>query len=197
MKFSKLLLAIGSATVLLGTLASWASARNLSISHQTFTALWRRMNFSGGFGTVECEILVAGTLHSRTTTKTVGSLVGYITAASVSRCARGGATIRWESLPWHRRYRCFTGTLPFIHSLCETIAGAEWTIREPTFGITCIVRREASSLIATFTVGAGILTRATLSGSSNCSGFTATISGEESNVLVLLPGGGWITITLI
>ena len=198
MKFSKLLLAVGSATVLLGALASWASARNFSISSQTFAGLWRRMDFTGGFGgTVECEILIAGSLHTRTATKTVNSLIGYISAATVLRCARGSATIRWETLPWHRRYRCFESALPFIHGVCETITGAEWAVREPTFGITCIVRREASALIVTFTVGAGIVTSVALSGTSNCSETTGRISGSERNVLEFLPGGGWITITLI
>jgi len=155
------------------------------------------MDFAGGFGTVECEVLIAGSLHTRTLTKTVNSLIGYISEATILRCARGSATIRWESLPWHRRYRCFEGTLPFIHGVCETITGAEWRLREPTFGITCIVRREASALIGTFTVGAGIVTAAALSGTSNCSEFNATISGSERNVLEFLPGGGWITISLI
>jgi len=97
MKLSKLPLAVVGAIVLLGALVSSAGARSLSVSAQTSTALWARMDFSGPFGTVECEIRLSGSFHGRTSAKAVNSLSGYITEARILRCTRGGATIHPES----------------------------------------------------------------------------------------------------
>jgi hypothetical protein len=188
MRFSKLLLAVVGATVLLGALVASASARNLELT-QTASALWTRMVFAGGFGTMPCEIKLSGSLHARTIAKSVGSLIGYITEGTVLRCERGGMIINQASLPWHLRYRSFLGTLPSITGLTESVTGAEWTYREP-FGITCIVRRETSSLILTYGVSAGRFTEASLSGESPCSGIPGRLSGTTTNV-------GTITVRLI
>jgi hypothetical protein len=195
MKFNKLLLAVVGATVLLGTLVSSASARIFSLSSQTNRATWTRMDFGGGFGTWECEVVIRGSFHSRTAAKVVNSLVGYITEGRVNRCARGGATINNASFPWHRRYRSFAGLLPNITSSAETITGAEWTIREPTFGITCTVRRETSSTIASYVITRGVVTRADVSGTSDCSGIGGTLSGGTT--AVDNGTGTRITLTLI
>jgi hypothetical protein len=200
MKISKLLLAVVSAAVLLGAIVSSASARNLSSSSQTTTALWRRMDFRGGFGTVECEVKLSGSFHARTIAKSVGSLIGYITEGTILRCARGGATINQASLPWHRRYRSFTGTLPNIAGTGETVTGAEWSIREP-FGITCTVRAAESSTIGTYGVDSsntatrGTVLEASVSGNSRCSGIEGTLSGTETNVTN--GSGARLTVTLI
>jgi len=181
MKFSKLLLAVVGATVLLGALVSSASAARLENSSQTNKATWTRMNFRGGFGTVECEVVLSGSFHSRTITKSV-QLIGYITAATVTRCARGSATVNQASLPWHREYKSFSGELPNITGLQETVTGAEWTIREPTFGATCTVRRESSSTIGTYAVSAGVVTTASVSGTSPCGSFSGTLEGSTERV---------------
>jgi hypothetical protein len=194
MKFSKLLLIVVGAAVLLGALVSSASARNLSVSSQTNTVLWRRMDFGGGFGTVECEVKVSGSFHSRSIAKVV-TLVGYITEGTILRCARGGATVNQASLPWHRRYRSFAGTLPNITGASETITGVEFTIREPTFGITCTVARATSSTIGTATVSSGTITRADVSGTSRCGSFEGTLSGSETNATN--GAGARVTLTLI
>jgi len=195
MKLSKLLLTIVAATVLLGGLNTSASARNFSGSEQRNTGLWTRLDFSGGFGTVECEVKLSGSLHTRTATKTVNSLIGYITEGTVLRCSRGSATINQASLPWHRRYRSFTGTLPNITGQSETITGAEWSAREPTFGITCTVPRATSSVIGTYTISGGTVTRADVSGSSPCGSFTGSLAGSTTNVTN--GAGARITVTLI
>jgi len=195
MKFSKLLLAVVGATVLLGALVSSASAGRLSNSATTNKATWTRMNFAGGFGTVECEVRLEGRFHAATITKTAGSLIGYITAGTVIRCARGGATINAGSLPWHRRYTSFTGTLPNITTINETVTGAEWTIREPTFGITCTVRREASSTIGTYALSSGTVTTAEVSGESRCGEFAGRLSGSTTNVTE--GSGARLTVRLI
>jgi len=195
MKFSKLILAVVGATVLLAALTSAASAGRFSASSQKFAVLFRRMDFSGGLGgTVECEVLLEGSLHSRTLAKVVGSLIGYITKATVLRCARGSATIRQESLPWHRRYASFSGTLPNITSTSETVTGAEWTVREPG-GITCSVTNATNT--GTNTLTSRTVTRTTVSGRARCGGFfEGTLSATETNIAELL-GAAPITVTLI
>jgi len=197
MKLGKLLLTVVGATVLLGALVSSASARNFSLSEQSGTALWRSLRFAGGFETIECEVRISGSFHTRTMTKTVGSLVGYVTEGTILRCSRGSATINRGSLPWHIRYRSFTGTLPNITGVSATTTGVEYTIREPIFGVTCTVRRETSSTIGSFTISGGTITRSDTSGSSPCGSFTGTLSGGETNVTTTLTGTTRITITLI
>jgi len=196
MKFSKLILAIVGATVLLGALVSSASARNFSVSENRNTALWTNMEFAGGIGgPVRCEVRLSGSFHSRTSTKTPNTLLGYITEGTVLRCERGTATIRQESLPWHRRFRNFDGALPNITSQSENVVGAEWTVREP-FGITCTVRRESSSTIGTYRVGAGrAISEASVSGESRCGEFIGRLSGTTTNVTN--GAGARITVTLI
>jgi hypothetical protein len=188
MKFSKLILAVVGATVLLGALVASASARNIE-GTQTTSATWTRMDFRGIFGTVECEVKLSGSFHERTSAKSVGSLLGYITEATVvRRCVRGGATVRQESLPWHRRYRSFLGTLPNITGLTETVTGAEWRIE--IFGFNCTVAGATSSTIGTYVVSAGRVTSAEVSGTSSCSGSNGTLTGSTTNV-------GTVTVRLI
>jgi len=200
MKLTRLLLALAGATVLLAALTSAASAGRLSNSSQTNAILWRSWQFAGPFGTFECEVLFAGTYHSRTINKTVGSLIGYITSGTILGCRRGSATINQASLPWHRRYRSFSGTLPNITTIEETVSGAEWTIREPTFGATCTVRAVNGTSIFTYAREAGgAITRAAISGSNRCEGALnaeGTLSGSETNVVERL-GGARLTVTLI
>jgi len=199
MKLSKLLLAVVGATVLLGALVSSASARNLRVSSRSNRASWTRMDFAGGFGTIECEVVLEGTYHETTSVKSVGSLLGYITAANVTRCARGSATVNRESLPWHRRYSAFTGRLPLITGLVETVIGAEFRLRDPATNVTCNVRRETSSTIGTYTLSAGAVSRADVSGTSVCRGNFIQIEGELSGGTTNVDdrAGNRITVTLI
>ncbi|MFL5816854.1 MAG: hypothetical protein ACJ76L_04555 [Conexibacter sp.] len=194
MRLCKLLLAVVSATIIIaGALAGSVSARNFSFSSLTDRATWNRLNFIGGFGTVECEVVLRGSFHTRTLTKTVGTLIGLITEGVVTRCARGGATVNRGSLPWHRRYRGFTGTLPNITSVAETIAGAEFDVREPTFGAVCIITNATST--GTFTVSSGTVIERTLSSIDTCEDFSVIISGSTTNVES--GTGPRLTITLI
>jgi hypothetical protein len=195
MKLSKLLLAVVGATVLLGALVVSASAGRLEDSSVNNRVVWSRVIFRGGIGNSECEARVEGRFHTRSITKTAGSLVGYITAATIIRCARGGGTVNQASLPWHRRYRAFSGTLPRIATVEETITGAEWRVREPTFGITCTVRAAESSTIFTAVLSSGTVTSVSVSGSSNCEGLEGSLEGATTNADN--GAGARITITLI
>lgn len=195
MKLSKLLLAVVGATVLLGALVSSASARNLSNSTNSISATWTAMNFAGGFGTVECEVTLAGTVPT-TFAKTAGAAVGSITAANAPACRRGGATVLRETLPWTVTYRNFVGTLPNISAIGTGVVGASFRMREPTFGVTCLARSTAESPnTGTYNreTATGRITSVDAGGSIPCNGginVTGTISGRSSTV-------GAITVTLI
>ena len=54
MKLVKLLLAAAGTTALLGTLVSGASARNLSTSNQSISAMWSEVHFTG-IGRTNCR----------------------------------------------------------------------------------------------------------------------------------------------
>jgi hypothetical protein len=195
MKLSKLLLAVVGATVLLVALVASASAGRLEDSSTDNRATWVHLIFRGGFGNIDCEVRVEARFHTRSITKTVNSLVGYITAASILRCASGGATVNQASLPWHRRYRAFSGTLPRITNVEETVTGAEWNIREPTFGVTCTVPRATSSTIGAALLSAGTVTGVAAGGTNRCGSFEGSLEGTATNVDNR--AGARITITLI
>jgi len=203
MKLSKSLLAVVGATVLLGALVSSASARNTRVSSQSNRASWTRMDFSGGFGIIECEVVLEGTYHATTSVKSVGSLLGYITEGSVTRCSRNGVTINRGSLPWHRRYSGFAGRLPLIYGLVETVIGAEFRLRDAWTDATCNVTRESSSTILTYTLSAGAVSRADVSGTNVCRGIFGgfpielefELGGGTTNVDDR--AGNRITVTLI
>ena len=189
-----MLFVVVGAAVLLGALVGVASARNLSASNQTLRATFNRMNFTGGFGTIECALVFEGSFHARTIAKVVGTLSGFVTRAVVSSCARGGATVLSETLPWHIRYRGFTGTLPNINTVSADVSGTAWVIREP-FGVTCL---SSGGLIIAFNreVG-GVVTSATASGTASHScGGSGTVSGTSSTFTVL-NSTTRITLTLI
>jgi len=196
MKLSKLLLAVVGATVLLGALVGSASAGRFSNSARSLNATWTTMNFAGGFGTVECEVVLEGTLHNASMTKTPNTLMGYITAGNVSRCRRGGATILRETLPWHVQYESFSGTLPNITAINTRVIGASWRIREPTFGVTCLARSTTTEpSTGGYTLTNGVITSTTVGGTIRCGSFTGTLSGSSSRTEEA--GGRPITVTLI
>jgi len=199
MKLGKLLLGAISAAALLSALVSSASARNLELSSQSSRVIWTRWSFrETSFFVIntECEIVMRGSFHTRTMTKTVNSLIGYITEASILRCARGGLTINRESLPWHRRYKSFNGALPNITGLAETISGAEWRISEAGLPeVTCTILRQNSSAIFTYALSGGVITGAEARGSSPCGRFTAEVAGSSTSVVD--GAGARITVRLI
>jgi len=154
------------------------------------------MDYSGGFGTVECEVAVEGSFHSRTSAKTTGALAGYIINSNVVRCRRGGATILRETLPWHVQYESFSGTLPNITAINTRVIGASWRIREPTFGVTCLTKSTtAEPETASYNLTAGVITSITVGGTIRCGSFTGTLSGTSSRTEEA--AGRAITVTLI
>jgi hypothetical protein len=195
MRLGRMMLAVVGAALLLATVVSAASARNLSTSSQAMRTSFARFDFSGGFGTLECEVVIEGSFHSRTTTKTVGTLVGYVTAGNITRCARGGGTIDRETLPWHVRYAGFGGTLPNIVTIFANTSGLSFRVREPTFGITCQVTGATSTVSLVRTTATGATASATVSGTAPCSGIDGTLSSSTTSVDNR--AGARITVTLI
>jgi hypothetical protein len=143
MKLRNLLVATVSAAVLLCALGSVASARNFSVSSQSQRAVFETVEFHFPSSTTRCQLTLESSFHSRTMVKTSGSLVGYVTSATLGPCATGTATILRESLPWHIRYSGFQGTLPRITSQIFHILSASWRIREAG-GIACLARSSAT-----------------------------------------------------
>lgn len=180
--------------IALAAMVGTSAASRLSNSSQTLRTTFARVNFAGGFGTVECAVTVEGSLHTRTVAKTAGALIGYITRAILGACARGSSTILQATLPWHVRYESFAGTLPAITRINTTVTGIGFQIREPTFGITCLSLATATDSYTREAGGA--ITIVTLGGTSptNC-GIEGTLSGT-GNVTVL-GAATRITVTLI
>ncbi len=185
------------AAAALAVLVSFASARNLSITSQTIKDTWSRLDFSGGFGTVECAMTVEGSLHATTLAKVAEALVGYVTSAiSSSPCNRGGMTILRETLPWHITYVQFFGTLPNVDGISYGYITLSARFREPTFGIECLARstREAPSIARFNREAGGRITGVTMSGTIPCGSVSGTISGTGR---VTNASGQSVTVTLI
>lgn len=200
-KLCKSALAALAASLLLGALAAPSVAARLSVTGQRIRTTWTRIDLRGAYGTVECELVLESTLHSRTLAKVAGTLIGTVTAANVPRCARGGLTILRETLPWHVQYAVFLGTLPLITHVQTYLIGMSYRVREPVFGFTCLVTSTTRTpTIGTHTLGnGGYILSVALSGGVECEGpglnFLGEVSGTSSRVDN--GSGGGITITLI
>ncbi|MGN6190102.1 MAG: hypothetical protein ACTHOE_14500 [Conexibacter sp.] len=199
MRSVKLSLTAMVAVVALAALVSVASARTLSYSSQTWRTTFPNVEYTGAFNAVRCALTLEGTLHSRNVAKTAGALIGYVTRAShAAACGAGSAIVLAETLPWHLRYRSFTGTLPNITSVGLDIVEYAVSLRE-ALGIFCSIRSNATEPV-TLTLsreGGGALTSARIGGTlpSSC-GFNITLAGT-SNTLTVLNSTTAITVTLI
>jgi hypothetical protein len=112
------LLLISLITLTLAMAVTAAHAVRLRASATPFRITWGSLELSfEGLEPIHCAVTMEGSLHSSTIRKVSGALVGYITRSSITpgTCREeGGLTISQETLPWHVRYRGFTGTLPAI-----------------------------------------------------------------------------------
>lgn len=200
MRLARMLLAVTGATVLLGTLVSSAPAGRFRASESSFRASWTRMILTLGISSTECEVTLAGTLHSTTIAK-VEHLVGYITEARVRNpCPRGQATMLRETLPWHLEYVSFTGSLPTsIASISAHLIGWSYRFQEPLGGTCLMTSTAAQPASLTFNLGAsGIVNSNTIGGTIRCRGSIeaeARMSGTSSRIEGLT--GAVITVTPI
>jgi hypothetical protein len=199
---SKLALAALSAAMLLAVVVSVASANRLATSNQAWRATFTPMTFTGGGSTVRCNVTLEGSFHSRTISKVVGQLVGYVTKATVSPhpCTGGDAEAAQESLPWHLRYNSFTGTLPNITTIVvEAISTRFWVESEIIgFGFRCFYRTNIPGTINREAGGAITTMRFNKTGIATESGFPCPSGNLEGTGNVTLQGTTTkITVTLV
>jgi hypothetical protein len=148
------LAALGAAFVL-SSAVGVASAGRLSISNRSFRATWAPIKYQGGEIDVDCNVTIEGSFHSTTIAKVAGTLMGHVTRATVARPCTGGSwyylngvevlrgvTIS-NTLPWHIRYRSFTGTLPNIQKIGFDIVDYSFLIETP-FIPGCLYRSTAA-----------------------------------------------------
>lgn len=182
MKHRKLALAVASAAAMLLASASSASANRLSLSSQTWRAVFPELTFSSELPEMKCRVTLEGNFHSATLAKSAGSLIGYVTRPTVEACQLGGMTVLASTLPWHVQYQSFSGTLPSIGSIHVNIIGG-FLIAEALLRVSCLVRtsttepatgtfnRESGGALTTMVLGGEILTscgiRGTLGGTSS------------------------------
>jgi hypothetical protein len=126
---SKLLLAGLTAALAFGALISTSSANRLARSHRGWRVTIKQKFI--GFATVECRVTLGGSFHSRTISKILEALIGYVTRVTVdeTRCTNGSARTFTETLPWHLRYGGFEGVLPIIVSRDLRYVGAAWLVQ--------------------------------------------------------------------
>jgi hypothetical protein len=120
------------AALLLAAAIGTASARNLSVSNQSFRVTWSRLDFEGRLGIpTQCQVTLEGSFHSRTIAKVLRALIGAITRAAVKTesCTGGRATI--SGTPWHVTYQGFTGTLPNITAIVIALERYRFIIERP------------------------------------------------------------------
>ncbi len=163
-----LLLATLGAAALLCAAVGIASARSFSSSTQTMRATWQEFEITDASGTTSaiCPLTLEGSFHARTYAKVAGTLIGYINRAGLSATCPFEFRLLSETLPWHVRYRSFSGVLPTIATIAQSVVGFAIRLREP-FGTTCLGTSTATEpLILTYARGiSGVLTEVTPSGS--------------------------------
>lgn len=147
---SKLALAGLAAALLMSLAVGSAGANRLSLSSNTFRAVYTPLRFFGEGGIeaeVRCPVTLEGSFHSTTIVKTPGVLVGAVTKASVgakSTCTGGAATILAATLPWHVTYLGFTGILPRIGGVILGLARTAFLV-EIGLGTSCLYEEQGTA----------------------------------------------------
>lgn len=157
---SKLLMASALAALALDVGATTSAANRLSVSTRLFRITWRLAEVLGEPfpEPIQCNITVEGSFHSSTMTKSEGLLIGHVSRASVAPCQHGNLTINQEALPWHVRYRGFTGALPSIAGVILGFIGFKYTLHDEATGLTCVTSSTAlHPFIATMDVSLGVI----------------------------------------
>jgi hypothetical protein len=141
-KSVRLALGLAVAAAMMAGFATNSSARNLSLSRGFFRATWNPITFTEPFGnTVNCPLTLEGSFAGRTIAKVSYTLLGRIIRAipgTRAQCTGGEVTILAESLPWHRRYQGFEGTLPDITRFVTLSSRMSLRIFSAATGVTCL-----------------------------------------------------------
>jgi len=138
----RLLVALAAALLLAGT-ASTASARNFSITGQSFRVTWSSLEFASAEATIRCQVTLEGSFHTMTVTKAAAELMGGISRAIVKQESCAGGTVavfngveRYNGtttpnmLPAHEVYIGFTGTLPDISAMVPAVGRVRFGFRD-------------------------------------------------------------------
>jgi hypothetical protein len=219
--YARFMLTTLVATAALAGLISSASSRTISVTNQNFRTTWSSFEFAAlGAATVRCAVTLEGSFHARTIAKVIGGLIGYVTRGAIRRPCTGGTA--WffngvevyepdgstlpSTLPWHREYEGFAGTLPNMTRLILSAIGMRYRVRAPFFGIPISCDYTSSSgerAIDTITRNTitGIIDNTVVSGSirSSTGGCpTGQLASIESDGRITLLGNTTrITVTLI
>lgn len=191
-----------AAAMILAVAVGGAAATRFAANEGGFTYTWGALSFSGGGSTITCELTLRGTLHSRTITKTLNSLMGAFTAASVNNCQGDGrATILSGTLPWHITYGGFGGRLPSITTLSTNIIGMAYNVSD---GITCLfASTTAEPFRSISSVSAGSVTGSRADETAFIDlqgGFLCELAGDSSArgpASITTAGGGTLTVNLV
>jgi len=157
---------------------SSASAQRFTTDETRFTARWTGLTFVGAeFFNITCPVTLEGSFHSATITKTPNALIGFVSRASVATasCTGGRATILAASLPWHVRYRNFTGALPNITAIGVSLVNASFAIQDNFFGFNCLARSTAEN---------------PANGEINRNAATGAVTGLRANETPAIPTSG-------
>lgn len=140
---------------------SVASANRLSVSNKAFRVTWAPLLLllEALSEPTRCSLTMEGSFHSASFVKTAGALIGHVYKASVGPCeGEIGLTINQEALPWHVRYRSFTGTLPNLTGILLGFVGVKLTLHNRPFGTTCVTTTTATDpLLGAGTVFSGAI----------------------------------------
>ncbi len=174
---SKILLAALASLVVFAAAVSTASANRLAVNEQNFLAEWTDLIFGEGI-TIDCPATLKGSFHSRTITKTPGSLVGHVTQVIVaenecdSNAGSAAATVL-DTLPWHITYVGFssTGGLPNITGVELLLHDTAFEIFGLPFGISCLYEGDAGGIV------------------NIASGVATTLRADETSAIPLQSGG--------
>jgi len=200
------------AAAALASFVSSASAAHLRTSSQAFRVIWPEWTPEITYGNVtfkvSCPVTFEGTFHSRTIEKTVGTLFGYFTRATMNEAMctsrelpETRLKLLTETLPWHMRYRSFSGLLPNITAVAFDVLGPAIQVNGlPFAGICLYATTTAAPLGDQFDLSGGVVSyrtggfiplregnglcaeRAALSGS----GGRTTMQGSTSLITVTL-----------
>jgi hypothetical protein len=157
----RLILTTLAAAAIMACCIGTASANRLSISNKNVRSVFNELvltNGAGGEGLVTCPVTLEGSFHETIIRKVEGSLIGYVSRASVASasCRGGSATLSQESLPWHITYQGFAGRLPNITE--QTLSLRNVNFRVTVLGVNCGYGRPGESARFIARIASGVFT---------------------------------------
>jgi len=148
---SRLILTALAASALLALAVGDASAGRFSTNEKNFELIWDNalanktkielIDTTAGIN-IQCKLTLLGHFTNSTIIKATGLTQGAINHGTLNECEGGSATLRVETFPWNQRFRSFTGSLPNIRSITNSLLGARF--RFESAGTACETATEAN-----------------------------------------------------